>query len=101
MQTVGIIVVGGMLMAGAIVSVLVLLGMSKQKRYEQDMIFLESAIRNWIVTYSNYITLKQLFSDIASNDYDPERTRMLWLQFKVKFEKYTTVQGLKEVIKIN
>jgi len=97
MKVIGILIVGVLCIMGVVFILLALLGLSKQKCYEQDMIFLESAVQNWIITHPNYVTLQKLFNDVAYNDCDPERTHRLYTEFKKKFECYTIVQNLQEV----
>ena len=68
--------------------VLRLIGMSKKIRYEQDMIFLESCLHNWVVSQRNYHYLCNLFNDIHTNNQDEKRTQEQWEYFLDRYKDY-------------
>ena len=71
-----------------LLAVLFLIGKSKKKRYIEDVIFLEAAVKNWRITKKNYNSLMHLFSDLYRNDQDKGRTYKLWEKFLTKYRDY-------------
>jgi len=65
-----------------------LLGLSKKQRYEQDMIFLESCLHNWIITKRNFDYLMKEFNAVYRNNQDENRTEIAWNLFVEKYKKF-------------
>lgn len=73
----------------AIIASLMFLNASKEKRYEEDIQFIEMCIKNWIVNDNNYRIITEMFEALWRNNQNPERTAKAYSRFKRKYKEFT------------
>jgi hypothetical protein len=74
---------------------------SKENRYEEDIIFIEMAIHNWIINDNNYRILTRMFEDIWRNNCNKQRTIKAYSRFKRKYKEFYPEYHLKELVNQN
>lgn len=60
---------------------------SRIRKYENDIIFLESCVRNFVITPRNQMMLEESFDNIFKNNQDAGRTKEIWDEFTQKYYK--------------
>ena len=86
-----IIILGAVsvLMLGIIALILFFIGASKKERYEDDIVFIEMAVKGWIVNDNNYRILTEMFENVWRNNCDPARTAKVYARFKKKYKEFS------------
>ena len=79
--------------------ILFLIGASKKNRYFEKIIYLESVVRDWHVSEANYIFIRDAFDEIERNNQDRQRTRELYDQFIIKYQKFKKAEIIKSSVK--
>ena len=59
----------------------------KTVRYEKDIAFLESCVKNFVITPRNQKMIEELFDKIFKNNQDAGRTKEIWDVFAQKYYK--------------
>ena len=98
-----IIVLGilSVLMLGIITLILFFIGASKKERYEDDIIFIEMAVKGWIVNDNNYRIITEMFKSVWRNNCDTTRTAKVYTRFKKKYKEFSPHHILEEMIHQN
>lgn len=68
---------------------LVFLNSSKEHRYNEDIEFLEMAMKNWIVNDSNFRIITEMFEGVWRNNCNPQRTSKAYARFKRKYKEFS------------
>jgi len=89
----------GLILTFFLVMTLFMIGASKKSRYLEKIIYLESAVRTWQLTKGNYIFIRDAFDEIERNNQDKARTRELYDQFVIKYQKFKKAEIIKLVAK--
>ena len=79
--------------------ILFMIGASKKSRYFEKISYLESAVRTWQLTKANYDFIRDAFDEIERNNQDRPRTRELYDQFIIKYQKFKKAEIIKLVAK--
>ena len=72
----------------AVIGLLMLIGISKTKRYTKDMIYLEGFVIKSEGTKDNFDFILARFDEISQNNRDSWRTRVVWQRFKAKYQSF-------------
>ena len=83
-----------------LITLLSLIGMSRVQKYRQDIIFLETIIDHWIITENNCKTICKMFDEIHANDMDQDRTKLAWMKFTYRFQKFFPEEVAEELLTV-
>jgi len=85
----------------AVTVLLLIFNRNKEIRYEDDIIFVEMAIKSWVVNDNNYRIITHVFENIWRNNCNEQRTAKAYSRFKRKYKEFYPEYHLTELVTQN